>query len=739
MRNDFLEGLGSIDEVQNLSIPLAVEFIRALAESPYCDILEVRKKCGAPELECVIFYTDVQVGQHPKHPILDREELCAVFGNNGAQPKVFALREDFPKTPHQQLEDFDYPRSLCLYELPFEEIELHLTGISFLSDIRRWLRLTASGRLHAADQPLEPILQPGNLYLVIDTKFTEAQALRQPLLFKEINLDFAKTLIPITDTEKASATLALAIYMCQPMQHGIISKKPKCFSELHDLLAKSGENLLEAMRGLLKEWYHDHHEVYENRKLKFGLLLSLPKTRAAGGHVESYEFRAFSGSSSVDEVAQEIGILSIKDKTLALLLRDDESMKGNKIEFEVLNVLENFSVPMARRMSGLTEKVSKNITIIGTGALGSQIAENLGRMGAADLMLIDKDIMLPHNLARHSLGREFVGTAKSLGLMVKLGSILNNYSALDCAICDILKPGQFTEKVKAAVSKANLVVDCSTSIAVARKISEDSFCNCPRVSIFLNPSGTDLVVLAEDWSRTLKLDYLEMAYYRCLLNDPNLVNHLTDSSGEIRYGSSCRDLSSIIPQDHITLHAALATRTILKLIDSHQPMAGIWNFSAESFSVHYLDIPYSTEIRCRFQSWTLCTDELLLKKISGLRAAKLPNETGGVLLGSYNVRTKTVYVVDSILAPPDSEEYPFAFIRGYRGQAGKIEKVQKTTAQNLTYVGEWHSHPDGIGIAASQADTMVFEWIRDNLEREGLPPLMLIAGDNKAEFYIEKI
>ena len=56
-----------------------------------------------------------------------------------------------------------------------------------------------------------------------------------------------------------------------------------------------------------------------------------------------------------------------------------------------------------------------------------------------------------------------------------------------------------------------------------------------------------------------------------------------------------------------------------------------------------------------------------LDKVYAARIKKLPNETGGILVGTYDMQRKIVYVVDCLLAPPDSEEWPTGFIRGFQG------------------------------------------------------------------------
>ncbi len=56
-----------------------------------------------------------------------------------------------------------------------------------------------------------------------------------------------------------------------------------------------------------------------------------------------------------------------------------------------------------------------------------------------------------------------------------------------------------------------------------------------RISIFLNPSGQDLIfLLAQDTKRNHRLDFLEMEYYRFLYKNEKLHDHLTYDNGLLK-------------------------------------------------------------------------------------------------------------------------------------------------------------------------------------------------------------
>jgi len=111
------------------------------------------------------------------------------------------------------------------------------------------------------------------------------------------------------------------------------------------------------------------------------------------------------------------------------------------------------------------------------------------------------------------------------------------------------------------------------------------------------------------------------------------------------------------------------------------------------------------------------------------RSLHLPKETGGVLFGLTDTSRRIIYAIHASPAPTDSLSYPNAFIRGRSGLRRLRARITETTAGQVDYIGEWHSHPNGYSCAPSSDDNQVLGWISDVVNVEGLPGLMVIAGD----------
>lgn len=746
MDNNFCDIDGKIISASNLIISKAKEFTNAIETSGYTWLVECRRSTSDSEI--IVFDTKVQLGQKSVHDIRKYERIAVEFEKSDTvMPEVLALRKDFPHVPHinQRLEEF--PRSLCLTEHNYSEVKLRWKAPAFVESIRNWLALTAKGKLHASDQPLEPLLIGSEAILILPSDFfsktTDSELLsitfvetknQQEVFIAERPKDVDEN----QDTFKYVAT----IFHSAPRPHGIISSTPNNLLELHEYLSRGNINLFRELRNRLIVWQGKDKEK-KILKARLAIVVCLPKTRNENAITEELEICAFLTIKTIMEVGIEIGLWSESYGGVYYHIPINRNKNGNKIQLVMLNPVLSFSREIGAQQNGLPSKDSRNITAIGLGALGSQVFMNLIRAGQGEWTLIDKDILLPHNLARHALDGFSVGYPKVHTLATIANKTVDGIPIANSIVADVLNPLESPEihqQIKKAFKTAEIILDASASITVSRHLVHDIDSSARRISIFINPEGTDVVILAEDEKREILLDSLEMQYYRHLISEDSLEGHLKRNGGRVRYGTSCRDVSTTISQDLVALQAAICSRAIHQLMSTEQASLSIWRTDKEQINVQKYAFPVKNSIIRKIGEWTLCTDAGVIDKAHEERVNKLPNETGGILVGTHDMQRKIVYIADCSPAPPDSEEWPTGFIRGYRGLNLLRKKIKKQTGDQLDSIGEWHSHPVGCSVKPSQTDRDFFDWLSDRMKVDGLPPLMLIVGDRgKYAFYLDQI
>ena len=91
----------------------------------------------------------------------------------------------------------------------------------------------------------------------------------------------------------------------------------------------------------------------------------------------------------------------------------------------------------------------------------------------------------------------------------------------------------------------------------------------------MNPSGTSLIMLREDKKRSIKLDTLEMQYYRLIVNTELLNNHL-QLSERVLYSTSCRGSSLVFSQDMTAIFSGMGSKVIKQADTEEVALVCVW-------------------------------------------------------------------------------------------------------------------------------------------------------------------
>lgn len=719
-----------------LRIPKAKQFAQYLKDMgprAFVKLREARRQVDPPA-ETVAFVVTPERPQKLTYPIVRNEPLAATFPEeDGRAPEVVSLRPDFPGVPHLNLGFTELPKCLCLYDQPYENVRLTWTPAEFLHRIHFWLSKTATGTLHGEDQPLEPLLAASGFCLVLPADFDTSDPNQNPRPFNLFRIETVEgqyTLRAVWQAPGQKVDSVAAVFWCQPQQHGVINHQPVNLQQLQALCSRAGLDVAEGLRQTFRNWFLDK-PTKDILHAKIVIILVLPKTRHQGGKIESVETRAFiTRGISVEDLGRRLGLFERHGATAGMIIGNPiipaKTLEG--IEICLLQVLNSLSPARAAALNGV-EPCETRIVAVGMGALGSQVYNNLVRAGYGRWTLIDNDVLLPHNCARHFLGDWAVGTNKAQ-TMAQLGKLtLNDPAIAEFIPADVLRPGEQGEAVSKALQNSELVLDLSASVAVSRHLARTDF-KGRAISAFLTPEGDGLVIAAEDRRRRMRLDWLEMLHYRAVLNEPSLKNSLQSTNSRLRFGNSCRDISTQMAQDDTALWAAISSKAIKQLQGGECAALRIYTSNERGItSLIEPDLPECKELL--LSEWAIRIDEWVLEKLAEFREARLPNETGGVLLGAFDTHHRVCSIVDVLPSPPDSTEWPTSYIRGCEGLASTVQKVKDLTLGQISYTGEWHSHPRGASTRPSADDLEAYGWLTGQMHAEALPGIMLIVGDQQ--------
>ena len=720
-------------EPETLTLDRARQVCDALALYPFASLIEVRRLVTDNRYEeLLVAEIDTELPQDTDYDIRSPERLAFSFERSDrTYPTVLALRTDFPHVSHLYWTPAGKPKSLCLYEAPWADIRLRWTGAGFLGDVAAWLCRTAVGELHADDQPLEPFLYGPPYSVVVPhdllTGIAEKRAYAAIPVAELEGRPSVLKLVPIEENENPEAPCRhVVVVVGEPAVQDAMYNCPQNLMELVELLHHGGIDLVDTMVEQMKLLFEDIGQPREKDSLL--LLVTLTRQRRPGSDPEVRETWAFE-IWPLRDAAIATGRFAASDPGGPLgwvLVPEFDEANARKVRVVALQPIGAIDRAAAKFHNGLDpEAPDLKIVLIGAGALGSQVHSHLSRMGWGRWTLVDEDMLLPHNVVRHRLGENAVGFPKAIALRC-VSAVETPHNPVERVFAEDFLSIADNGEMLTSTRDADLILDASTSIAVARYLTRDLDSPARRASLFLNPKGRDAVMLMEDARRSFPLDALESQYYRAVLRDSRLDQHIRNER-EFRYSAGCRDVTARIGQDDVALGSALLARQ-LRCADD-QAIAAVWQQNDDG-SVSRVEIPLSESIHVEHGGWCFVLDHALVDYVSSLRRKRLPLETGGVLIGHFDGPRRRVYIVDALRAPNDSHEKGDAFVRGFADLRDAIRDIEARTGSQVSYIGEWHSHPDGTGVGRSDDDSELLRQIAGEMCADGWPGVMMIVGPN---------
>ena len=667
----------------------------------------------------------VGLPQHRLIPVRNIEPITIYISNAETLP-VVTVRDDFPIVPHLNVHEDNVRKSLCYSDLGYQEIRHKLNGRFLLTCIENWFRKTSMNQLHRPDQPLEPFFPYVNNVIVWNGQ------LGKPYFDKYIveDREFGKLMYQSSDGNYF-AVFSLPV---PPDFSNLIHNMPQTLLELlcsfknYDTIITWLTDLLSIVR--FPKIYNKYFRQERNSLLACKVLINIaiPKQRTDRAPIETFDLRSFVIDKSLKDILTDYGLSLNGSK-----LEPSKHTGGNGANIAITPFIVHLAQSKLKcRCANLVDEADgeKHFSLVGVGAIGSHILNNCLRSGYGKWTIIDHDYFWPHNIARHVLTSNDIGYSKVKSLE-KVASHIQSDSDLVAIASDVFGKDN---SVIVAFGQSDIILDASASIAVERHLALDVQSDARRISCFLNPQGTATIMLLESVDRSARLDLLEMQYYRELLKNEKYSDHMSLPETMV-YSGTCRSISSRISQDNISLSAALCCKAIKLHTSNTNGEIIIWTHATDT--VEKESFMADKWITYEQGGWKIELSLSLLGEMRTDREKALPNETGGVLIGAYDITRKRIYVVYQVRAPEDSISSPTSFIRGCANLPERLKYIHETTLDNLTYIGEWHSHPS-VNTQRSTDDVKLHKAIVGYNRENCLPGCMMILGTDNFSIFIDE-
>lgn len=704
--------------------------LRAVIKDYRCFNYKASHRQESSGREALILTLNLSVPQRINVDIRSQERIAIVMDEKWDVPRVYPCRDDFDKTlGHLNQCEFGENVWLCLDERTSAEQKLYWRPAHYLESVIDWFERTAAGNLHEESRVLEPVffsahyevsVQP-SLFILKGDKSCEKWFWyhRKPgeLITRHIG--------SVVTSRQATRALsrgeyynAVVVYDTEALTHGRVHTTPRTLAQLKSILGASDLD-----QTLLKYVSPENLKAYKGFPL---LLVRIPVRRTDDAPVERLDVHGYLLGSQQDKIVPGTELRGLLER-------------GERVSLIPVSIHVNFNQGSARQYNDFDEESDRSICLYGCGALGSQMLETLCRQGSFQrIFLCDKDWLNPHNLARHDLDSSSVGEPKTAGCAKRVRQILGDSVKVETMHTDALGFVDFNQ----VHHDCELVIDAMASAPATRHLaylqrSSDLASNTRIATVFLSPNGHHLVAYLQG-TETPRVDAttLEMESLLMLLEFEELSTFFEPLGEPIRYAGSCSHPSAKLRSSEVAMFAAIAAGFIEEHAERIDALVVIWSWNDHKLE-HCQRSPapwhmFPLETGSGGEpGTTVFIRPSLLERARRLRKESLPNETGGILIGTWDRERKSLYLVTLCAEPEDSKSSPSYFERGSQGVTDALDEIGRRTYGQLEYVGEWHSHPRDISARPSSKDIEQFEELERRGEGSGIRGFMLIIAEDE--------
>lgn len=615
------------------------------------------------------------------------------------------ISENFPYVQHQhvfQAPDGSLFKSICLTRDDSKDWWCGKTLFELVLAIRDWLNDAASENLVKPDDPFEPLIADAR-FPVVELDVTEARMECEKYGGLWETTSYSMNIPGSSESRLilGGGDITTLVWYQFAEQAAAWTKRPDTLQELEALIESVGFD-----RKRFDYWINKGRDL--THKL---IIIGVKRPRSVLGRPDNDEWVAFD-------------------------LVNDRRSQQLKVRTHLVH--QSFTRELARKLSGYSDsQLVRKILIIGAGALGSAAAEILIRSGYLSVILIDDDLMQPHNLSRHILGNQEIGAYKSQALVEKFRDLYRH----DGNVAEFINKNIFDlsdAECTELNNKIDLVLDCSASPAVMRFLSDSGLWHKPGISAYQVDHGNGTIILYSPNVGEAPLFMNELSCVAQWRKVPVIHRWLAGERDPVDIGGGCRSVSSTISHAKTMFGASVLSDQILLWLTSE----GLPRISTgRLFAIPTLSSDHSDSFRIEFDSqkvpisnWTIFMPDSVASKLKQIALRDPTIETGGILLGHTDRQKRHFYVVDSIEC--EGARTGNGFLRFPSNIRYMLAVVEKSAAGMIHYVGEWHSHPRGVGCNPSHIDRVTMADLATSLIGDRFPAFCVISDGEEFSFYV---
>ncbi|WP_439837768.1 ThiF family adenylyltransferase [Aeromonas enteropelogenes] len=716
-----------------------IEDIKKLKTHPNISEIECDDIDESNQLLTVSFLLSYDLyGQVIEKRLHNPEKVKLLYINTEIKmaPSILSGRIDFPKDlPHLNPVPSDMPASICLWRKGgSSSLYMHKGIIETINILSEWFVDASLGALQK--DGWEPTPRSGSINIHLNPEAIQEIVYARKGYNKAFKISSHGYLLKDIKSESIVGYIKIGseISPIKNYKNLLRESKYENVCELNVCILSPNENEIESIHNAMQVSTLDDLSCYSKNAIVQQFVNTLKR-----------ENDARNDKHAVIICCHRRPLPLIED--IPNLSRDTEKRKIELVAFYLECSNGNYKlVPMSIHSESNSELLStisgaeyedRTIGIVGCGAIGSTLSDQLARSGHKTFLLWDGDYYLPHNNARHVL----IHNRNPIGLLIGQSKALMLSEHIESISSDI-KVYKFPRKF----INEDIIIEQYHPNHIFDTTGEDleyQWLNRPNSNVsrvFIADEGrlgflqTQAISSNEDMLDLEAFTYLSSSY------DLNIHDwlHRQSSLSNQMLGFSCSSTTLAMPWSTVINHVSALVPSIRKVMNQPEPTI-IYNLldkdgSPSSFKKIYNEKDFFSKYEIKDEDnvlWVVSISKDVRNKMLQVRNEGQGKETAGYILGLYNIEAHRISIV-------------FASKGNFKSDTNNVEleEITKDIAVNevlqacnnmLVPMGTWHSHP-GTSAHPSNIDLQTLDLIcKDRIQ----PTVMIIQAEQDINIIVK--
>jgi integrative and conjugative element protein (TIGR02256 family) len=375
--------------------------------------------------------------------------------------------------------------------------------------------------------------------------------------------------------------------------------------------------------------------------------------------------------------------------------------------------------------------INHKINIIGCGALGGEVADNISKAGIGNINLIDKDIIKANNVIRHLASLQFIGIPKTSAVRYIIANH-NPFVNIEFLNVDITQVSVNSYLLEDSISVSSIADDNIESLLNEQAVINNKTIFYSRVLRGGKAGRIFRVIPGKDACFNCLLLYKKEnnGIFKNIPEDKDLPTIMNECNNPIRPASA----------SEIKLIASLTSKVIINQLQNETNPFNHWIWVTEPLDEFRFSENESMKLFSEFipphPHCPYCRKEdplevSLPKSILDFmlkETKKSPDiETGGVLIGHKN---ENGLLFISFASEPgiNAKKEKSGFSKDIEYCQRILDEFYENSGGKDIYLGEWHYHPCNNN-NPSNTDLKSLSEISSNKEYITTKPIMIILSN----------